>query len=59
MIFPDEDKYKLINPTRDLDTPSGVYIPAGITDAITELEKMLDAQLIRPLQNINFSLKLG
>jgi len=34
MTSPDEDKYKL-NPTPALDTPSGVYIQAGITDAIS------------------------
>jgi hypothetical protein len=50
MTSPDEDKYKL-NPTMALNTPSGVYIPAGVIDAITELEKMLDAQLIEEIKN--------
>jgi len=50
MTEPDEDKYKL-NPTPDLDIPSGVYIPTDIYDAIRELEKMLHPALIEKIKN--------
>ncbi len=50
MMSPNKDKYKL-NPTPTLDTPSGVYIPADVIDAITELEKMLHPQLIEEIKN--------
>jgi hypothetical protein len=50
MTEPDEDKYKL-NPTPDLDIPSGVYIPTDIYDAIRELEKMLHPTLIEEIKN--------
>lgn len=50
MTEPNEDKYKL-NPTRDLDIPSGVYIPTDIYDAIREQELMLHPALIEEIKN--------
>lgn len=43
------DKYSL-TPTPDLDSPTGVYIPADIDDAIAELEKMLHPALIEEIK---------
>jgi hypothetical protein len=44
------DKYKL-NPTRDPDSPTGVYIPVDIQDAIGELERMLHPALMEDIKN--------
>ncbi|MCK9573144.1 MAG: hypothetical protein M0R20_01920 [Candidatus Omnitrophica bacterium] len=42
-------KYK-INPTKDKNSPSGVYIPKNLDDCFKELEKMLTPELIKEME---------
>ena len=55
--FSTNDKYKL-NPTPDPDSPTGVYIPVDIYDAIQELEKMLHPALIEDIKNCDHEIHL-
>jgi len=43
------DLYK-VNPTRDPDSPSGVYIPKDLLDCFAELDRMLHPDLKREMR---------
>lgn len=51
-------KYK-ITPTPDPDSPTGVYIPANIAEAIVELEKMLTPEFIEEMKESDLNELMG
>jgi hypothetical protein len=53
---PVDRTYKL-RPTKDADSPTGVYIPKDLEDCLKELEKMLPPELLHEIKHADSTIK--